>query len=72
MKETIVHTGEEFESIQKFGIGNQFNVTLRIVSPTVLLKQNGVKNPLSCDDVEEQESKKRVFSAFIYNHKGNP
>jgi len=37
---TGLHTGEEVESISKVLIGNRFHATLRIVSPTILYKQN--------------------------------
>ena len=36
---TRFHTGEEFESISKFLIGNRFHATLRIVGPTILEKK---------------------------------
>jgi len=37
-KNPDLYTGEEFETISNFLIGNRFHVTLRIVSPTTLLK----------------------------------
>jgi len=35
---TTLHTGEVFESISEFLIGNRCHVTLRIFSPTVLFQ----------------------------------
>jgi len=37
---TSLQTGEEFSSISKILIENQFYVTLRLVSPTTLFKEN--------------------------------
>jgi len=39
----LQHTGEGFESIRKFAIGNRFHVTLRIVSPTICKQRLQVK-----------------------------
>ena len=40
---TSLDTGQEFESIGKFLIGNRLHVILRIVSSTTLFKQNKVE-----------------------------
>jgi len=38
VQDVTLHTVEVFESISKILIGNQFRVTLRMVSPTTVFK----------------------------------